>query len=171
MGPIGDALIGHFGENPSTQENAILVRLADDPNRLARDFCFLEKTDCSGSSDTSQSSDTPTVLECPEFSKNKKCGKFQWDEIEFEEDGLERKFCFAMNLEAKDSWNPETVKHDSNSCSDYGATRLWFRETNGETMFDEMIHKLRRGNTLQLYRNHLVSPPIIDIESLSIKQL
>ena len=153
---IGDVLLGRFQPHPTTQENTILVRLADNADYPARDFCILEKTDCSSQSDTSQNSQSTNTLECPDLNKNKKCGKFEWEEIGFEEDGLARKFCFAKNTGKSDtdpiSGPPlNDALHDSNSCGDYGATRLWFRKSNGEIMFEKMIDQLSTGNNLLLH--------------------
>ena len=153
--PIGDVLLGRFAPHPQTQENAITVRLEENPDYAVRDFCILEKTDCSSNSDTSQNSESVNTLECPKSSKNKKCGEFEWDKIGFEEDGLARQFCFALHtgnsdMEPQNGPPPRDALHDRNSCGDYGATRLWFRKSNGEKMFETMIGRLPRGNNLLL---------------------
>ena len=152
-GFVGDVLIGIFGHHPDTMENAILVRLSEDVNMVARDFCVLEKPVCNSDSETSQENENPAELECPEISKNKQCGKFKWNEIEFEENHLEKRFCLAISSVMPDNdpendrpiMTREDTMHDRNSCGDYGATRLWFRSSNGEKLFDEIIDELQDG--------------------------
>ena len=75
---ISDALVGFFGPHPLTQEASLMVDLAWSYSDERRDFCMLEKLDCSSKADTVEtSSESVNKLECPDFNKNRHCGKIR----------------------------------------------------------------------------------------------
>ena len=143
---LSDALVGFFGSHPITQEISLQVDLAWSHSDERRDFCMLEKLDCSSQADTVEtSSESVDKLECPDFNKNRQCGKFEWDEYHFTKDQLERKYCIAWStISSKDSHiSREVALHDRDSCGDYGSTRLWFRTSDKEEMFNALIDQLK----------------------------
>ena len=143
---ISDALVGFFGPHPLTQEASLMVDLAWSYSDERRDFCMFEKADCSSQADTEEtSSESSNQLECPDFNKNRHCGKFEWDEYQFTKDQLERKYCIAWStISSKDSHiNRQVALHDRDSCGDYGSTRLWFRTSDKEEMFNALIDQLK----------------------------
>ena len=144
---LSDALVGFFGSHPITQEISLQVDLAWSHSDERRDFCMLEKLDCSSKADTVEtSSESANKLECPDFNKNRQCGKFEWDEYHFTKDQLERKYCIAWStISSKDSHiSREVALHDRDSCGDYGSTRLWFRKSDNEEMFNVLIDQLKK---------------------------
>ena len=149
---ISDALVGFFGPHPLTQEISLQVDLAWSYSDERRDFCMFEKLDCSSQADTEEtSSESSNQLECPDFNKNRHCGKFEWDEYHFTKDQLERKYCIAWStISSKDSHIPrEVALHDRNSCGDFGSTRLWFRTSDKEEMFNSLIDQLKSRKICQ----------------------
>ena len=114
---------------------------------MERDFCILEKTDCSSKPETSENNPKPTNLECPDVSKNKQCGEFKWAEIKWDEEGgMKRQACVAMDTSGDNLWIPkQSALHDRNSCGDYGATRVWFRKSNADEMFKALTTQLSQG--------------------------
>ena len=148
---ISDALVGMFAPHPQTQENAITVQLAWSHTEEARDFCILEKIDCSSKTDEgNEGSESVDQLECPDSSKNKQCGTFEWDAYSFTKDQLERKYCIAWSTISRDSNIPREVAiHDRDSCGDYGATRLWFRRSDGDEMFKALIDEVSSSKNRQ----------------------
>ena len=157
---ISDALVGMFAPHPQTQENAITVQLAWSHSEEARDFCILEKIDCSSKTDgENEGSESVDQLECPDSSKNKQCGTFEWDDYSFTKDQLERKYCIAWSTISRDSNIPREVAiHDRDSCGDYGATRLWFRRSDADEMFKALIdevssskNRLKQDNSVSFW--------------------
>ena len=142
---LSDALVGWFGPHPQTQEISLQVDLAWSHSDERRDFCMFEKVDCSTQANTEEtSSESSNQLECPDFNKNRHCGKFEWDEYHFTKDQLQRKYCIAWStISSKDSHIPRQVAlHDRDSCGDYGSTRLWFRKSDDEKMFEALTDQL-----------------------------
>ena len=141
-----DVLVGYFGKHPFTEENAIILDIADS-QMINRDFCILKKIDCNSKPETSLNDPSPSQLECPDSSKNKQCGKFKWKELSFEEDGINKRFCIALStIEMSSGMIREVAMHDRNSCGDYGSSRWRFHKSNGEDMFDAITSQLSTGN-------------------------
>ena len=141
---LSDALIGRFGTHPLTQDISIEVEMASTYSDDRRELCILERIDCNSQPNTEDaSSESIDQLECPDSSKNRQCGTFQWVQYGFTKDDLEKKYCIAMNTVSEDS--KEVALHDSNSCGDYGATRLWFRKYDGKEMFNALIIDLNQN--------------------------
>ena len=141
---MSQALVGRFGSHPKTHENAIVVGIRT-ASTTRREFCYMEIVDCSSKSEISDSNQSPNQLICPSRGRNKQCGTFEWKEFQFEKDDLERKFCIAFS-----TTNSKTASHDRNSCSDYGSTRLWFRQSTGNEMFRALTAQLNNGKQIYI---------------------
>ena len=148
--PIIDALIGQFMPHPMTGEAVIMYDHINWYDHMERDFCILEKTDCSRTG-TSSSDSVSEELECPKIGKNKQCSEFSWSEINWQEDGRQRRFCVAPNTAANALFTMSAL-HDRNTCGDYGATRLWFRTSNAAEMFSAITSQLPTGKFTTTYR-------------------
>ena len=141
---LPEALVGKFDAHPQTGENSITIHLADAFSVVHRDFCALEKIDCSSQSNVDDTNgELMDDLSCPGSSKNKQCGEFKWAEYGFSKDGLEKQYCIAMSTVSPESGlRQEVALHDRDSCGDYGATRLWFRSYDGNEMFEALMSHL-----------------------------
>ena len=147
-----DTLVGHFVQRKDTLEYGIKYDYYTSCNHKARDFCVLEKQDCS----VSETSEPPS-LKCPKTGRNKRCEKFLWSEINSEEevpgqDPKPKQFCVALDTYSNAS-------HDIDSCGNYAASRLWFQKSN-EQMFNEITRNFK-GNQHLFF--HLEVEVLIEI--------
>ena len=137
-----DTLVGRFVQRTNTLEYGIEYDHYASCTYKARDFCVLEKQDCS-ISDTSE----PAALKCPTSGRNKRCEKFLWSDIKWKEVGpgqppTPKQFCVALNTYSNAS-------HDIDSCGNYAASRIWFQKAN-EKLFNE-ITRTFKGNQYLLF--------------------
>ena len=125
-----------------------MIDVAESHFDVNQEFCVSETIENSPQSKVEDTSTESTdELKCPDSSKNRQGGTFQWIEYGFEKDQLEKKYCLAMSTISLESAialriEQEFALHDHDSCGEYGSTRLWFRQYDGNEMFDALASHL-----------------------------
>ena len=141
-------LVGRFVQrNQTTLEYGIEYDHFPSCTHTARDFCVLEKEDCS----TSKTSDA-SANKCPTSGRGNRCEKFSWSEITFVEKTKKDKGDYSNDQEQKTTSICVAVRanynisHDRNGCRNHLAARLWFEKDSGEELLRQIAKQLE-GNS------------------------
>ena len=131
---ICDSLVGRFVQQNDTLEYVIQYDHYSSCSLQIRDFCVLEKKDC-----TASKAPSPDQLKCPEFGRNRKCEKFTWQTIELAGKGV-APVCLTLNIN-------QNTSHNINLCDSYSGTRIWLQNPNhinrNQDWFGKMVENFK----------------------------